>query len=99
MQTILPMCTVSVCQSIRQSVCHMAEFDGVCSVCGVIWCSLCQIILASCSAVMYTYVSAMCIRSNCVHHEDLCIAQSKVPVMFYCFVHLFSLFYVSDFQF
>jgi len=45
---LLPMCAVSVCQSVCLSVCHAIDFGGACSVCGVILCSLCQITLAPC---------------------------------------------------
>jgi len=53
---LLPICAVSVRQSVRpsvclsvpQSLCHAAKFGGACSVWGVIRCSLCQITLASC---------------------------------------------------
>jgi len=34
--------------SVHMSVCHVAQPGGVCSVCGVIRCSLCKITLASC---------------------------------------------------
>jgi len=67
------MCAVFVCQSVRQSVCHTASLLST-SLCGVIWCSLCQITLASCLNCEYemigvhkhwqvTYVFYLCVET------------------------------------
>jgi len=66
---LLPMFAVSVCQSVHQSVCLSC---GTCSVLGVIWCSLCQIILASClcqHAFGYIYSQRYILNRNHFLHS------------------------------